>query len=342
LIAPSFLYLLNVPLTVFLKHPNAMSKKEIRYDGILIGIDGGGSRTRGVLYRDGQIAATAHTGTTRVGTVGLVESCERLLNIITELCHQVEIEFHELDAVVIGLAGVWLEEEQKRSAQVLKLFAREKKLVLNDVIVTSDAAIALEGALGGSEGMILIGGTGTIALGKTSGGTIMRCGGWGIELDDMGSGAWIGRESLTAVVRALDGRGAKTDFSDVLAANYPAVDLANPRTIVSAYGERIFEYHNLTPLVMECAGNGDEVCLDIIRRAAFHLSELVEALAKRFKNGPVKVALMGGMLENDTLLSKMLHEKIDKNATLSIVKPNGSALDGALAMGHKVVTTEAM
>lgn len=319
-----------------------MSKKETQYNGTIIAIDGGGSRTRGILYREGQIVAQSQTGTTRVGTVGLVESCERLLNIITELCHQAEIDFEELDAVVIGLAGVWLEEEQHRSTQVLKLFAREKKLVLNDVVVTSDAAIALEGALGGEEGMIIIGGTGTIALGKTSGGTIMRCGGWGIELDDMGSGAWIGREGLTAVVRALDGRGAQTEFAEVLAAHYPMVDLSNPRTIVSAYGERVFEYHNLTPHVMQCAEKGDEVCLEIIQRAAVHLNELIEALSKRFKNQPVKIALMGGMLESDTLLSKLLHEKIDSNPALTIVKPNGSALDGALAMGQKVITSEAM
>jgi N-acetylglucosamine kinase-like BadF-type ATPase len=319
-----------------------MSKKEVHYDGTIIGIDGGGSRTRGILYRDGKITAQSQTGTTRVGTVGLVESCERLLNIITELCHQSNIEFEELDAVVIGLAGVWLEEEQKRSAQVLKLFAREKKLVLNDVIVTSDAAIALEGALNGDEGMVLIGGTGTIALGKTADGTIMRCGGWGIELDDMGSGAWIGREGLTAVVRALDGRGAKTEFAEVLASHYAMVDLDNPRTIVSAYGERVFEYHNLTPLVMETAVKGDKVCLDIINRAAAHLYELVEALSKRFKSTPVKIALMGGMLESDTLLSKLVHEMIAKNKKLTIVEPKGSALDGALALGQKVMTTEAM
>ncbi len=60
----------------------------------------------------------------------------------------------------------------------------------------------------------------------------MRCGGWGIELDDNGSGAWIGCEGLTAVVRALDGRGGQTEFANVLAANYPSVDLKNPRTIV--------------------------------------------------------------------------------------------------------------
>jgi N-acetylglucosamine kinase-like BadF-type ATPase len=144
------------------------------------------------------------------------------------------------------------------------------------------------------------------------------------------------------VVRALDGRGAKTEFSEVLASHYAMVDLSNPRTIVSAYGERIFEYHNLTPLVMECAEKGDEVCLDIIRRAASHLNELVDALSKRFKNHPLKIALMGGMLESDTLLSKMLHEKIDTNGELTIVKPKGSALDGALALGQKVMTSEAM
>lgn len=91
-----------------------MAKKSNDYT--IIGIDGGGTHTRGVLYREGKVIANAKAGTTRIGAVGVGESCERTLNVIIELCHQAEIETSELDAVVVGLAGVWLDEEKKKKS----------------------------------------------------------------------------------------------------------------------------------------------------------------------------------------------------------------------------------
>lgn len=307
------------------------------YDYTIIGIDGGGTRTRGILRRRGKTIAKTTSGTTRIGAVGVGESSERLLNVIADLCTQSDIDSVELDAVVIGLAGVWLEEERKRSAQLIKTLARGRDIILNDLIVVSDAELALQGALEGKPGIAMIVGTGSIAVGKASGSKIFRCGGWGIELDDEGSGAWIGREGLTAVVRALDGRGKKTSLSKVLVEMNPYIDLSNPRTIVKAYSERAFEYHMLTPLVMKAAEEGDEVCVEIIQRAAYHLMELLEALKFHFKTKTIQVALMGGIIEANTMLSEMLIERISKHKNYKLVKPKGTAEDGAINMGLKLI-----
>ncbi len=312
-----------------------MAKKSNDYT--IIGIDGGGTHTRGVLYREGKVIANAKAGTTRIGAVGVGESCERTLNVIIELCHQAEIETSELDAVVVGLAGVWLDEEKKRSQHLLRTLARGQNLTFNDLIVTSDAELAVEGAFEGGNGTITIVGTGSIGLGKQGKGKLIRVGGWGIELDDEGSGAWIGREGLTAAVRALDGRGKATKMTEVIGDLYPTIDIDNPRTIVKAYAERAFEYHMLTPHVMQCAVEGDKVCLDIIERSAIHLSELPLTLAKQFNTKSVPVALMGGIIDADTLLAKLLKEEISKYDHLKLVEPKGSALDGAISIGTKLI-----
>jgi N-acetylglucosamine kinase-like BadF-type ATPase len=165
----------------------------------------------------------------------------------------------------------------------------------------------------------------------------LRCGGWGIELDDEGSGAWIGREGLTAVVRALDGRGKATSLAKEIEQLFPTINLEEPRTIVKAYAERAFEYQNLTPYVMKCAENGDEVCMKIIVDSAKHLAELPNAIIKNVKDRPVNVALMGGIIEANTILKDLLEEEIRKNSNLNIVKPIGSALDGAISMGMNLV-----
>lgn len=302
-------------------------------ESTIIGIDGGGTRTRGILFKSGKILAQSNAGTTRIGAVGVGESCERLLNIINDLCLQANINSSEIDIIVVGLAGVWLEEEKLRSRNLLKTLARNQKIVLNDVIILSDAELAIEGAYDGEYGVIMIVGTGSIAIAKLPNGKIERCGGWGIELDDEGSGAWIGREGLTAIVRSLDFRGKTTMLTEVFAEKYPQIDLGQPRTIVKAYSDKVFEYHMLSPLVMNCAEKGDEVCLEIINRAADHLIELLEAISKHFKTKTIPVMLLGGVIESDTLLSKILFEKIKSLKRIKRIEPKGTALNGALKIG---------
>ncbi len=306
-------------------------------DYTIIGIDGGGTRTRGILYRNQKIVAQSNSGTTRIGTVGVGESCERILNIIADLCSQAGIDSAELDAVVIGLAGVWLEEEKMRSTHLLKTLARGQKMVLNDLLVISDAELALEGALDGGNGIIMIAGTGSIGICKVGKEKMERCGGWGIELDDEGSGAWIGREGITAIVRAIDGRGKKTKLTNVFAEMFPQIDLDKPRTIVKAYAERAFEYHMLSPAVMQCAEEGDEVCLEIINRASYHLMELLEVLEKHFTTKTIPVALMGGIIDAKTLLANLLFERVKNHKRLQLITPHGTALDGCIAIGKRLL-----
>lgn len=306
-------------------------------DYTIIGIDGGGTHTRGALYRKGKIISESKTGTTRIGAVGVGESCERTLNVITELCKKAKIDTSEIDAVIVGLAGVWLDEEKQRAGQLLKTLARSQSVTLNDLIVTSDAEIAIEGAFDGKNGIITIVGTGSIGLAKIGKKKFERCGGWGIELDDEGSGAWIGREGLTATVRAIDGRGEQTKMVDVVDDLYPTISIEEPRTIVKAYAEGAFQYQMLTPSVMKCAEEGDKVCLNIIERAAVHLAELPLALIKHYNKTPVPVALMGGIIDADTLLAGKLINVLEKDGRFKLVQPKGNAIDGAISIGMKLI-----
>ncbi|WP_275092119.1 BadF/BadG/BcrA/BcrD ATPase family protein, partial [Microbacterium sp. K36] len=73
------------------------------------------------------------------------------------------------------------------------------------------------GALDGAAGVLLIAGTGAVALGVDPSGARL-VDGWGPELGDFGSGSWLGREALRAVLRAHDGLAAPTALTAALAA----------------------------------------------------------------------------------------------------------------------------
>jgi len=321
-----------------------MNNKKINYkeDHKIICIDGGGTKTQGVLFSGNNNIAELTFGTTRIGAIGFGEACERTLNMIIELCKAGNIDkITEIDIIVVGLAGAWLDNEKKRAMHLIKTLASTSNNKINDLIVTSDAEIAIEGAFNGANGVITIVGTGSIGLAKYDNKKpLARCGGWGIELDDEGSGAWVGREGITAVVRSLDGRGIKTSLTDKLKIKIPRFDINEPRTIVSAYNDRLFEYQNITPLVMECAVEGDKVCKNIIQRASKHLSELPTSLIKYFKSEKVDVALMGGIINNDTLLGNMLKSELESNPKINLVKPIGNAISGAKNMGIRIIENQ--
>jgi len=302
----------------------------------IIGIDGGGTHTRGVIFKGNNEITSMKSGTTRIGAVGVGESCERTLNVILELCKKAEIDVSEVDAIVVGLAGVWLEEEKKRSQTLIRTLGRGQGVTLPDLLVTSDAEIALQGALGEEDGIIIIVGTGSIALGRF-GKELIRCGGWGIELDDEGSGAWIGREGLTSVVRALDGRGKDTVLINKIIELFPTVRIDEPRTIVKAYAERAFEYQMLSPFIMQAAESGDEVSMDIIKRAAHHLVELPKAIIKKANKSKTNVALLGGIIEADTLLKKLIEKELSNDERFDLIIPKGNPINGAINLAYKMI-----
>src|SRR6185312_5030233 len=74
--------------------------------------------------------------------------------------------------------------------------AMSRMEIADEVVVETDASIALADAFGDRSGVILIAGTGSIAFGRSPAGMLARCGGWGFTFGDEGSGAWIGRRAL--------------------------------------------------------------------------------------------------------------------------------------------------
>ena len=78
------------------------------------------------------------------------------------------------------------------------------------VVVSDDAVTAHLGALGGEPGVVIVAGTGAIALAVDE--VAARADGWGTRLGDDGGGYWIGRAGLALALRAHDGRGGSHDL----------------------------------------------------------------------------------------------------------------------------------
>src|SRR5262245_3148830 len=177
----------------------------------------------------------------------------------------------EVAALVVASRGVWTTIERHAMARRLAPLARR-------VMALSDAEAALLGALRGRAGVLVLAGTGSIAIGHDARGHWRRAGGLGPLLGDEGSAFWIGREWTRAT--AADGAGG-------------ARRLARAPDAVARIAAR-------APAVLRRARRGDRLARAIVIEAQRHLARLAAEVARGLALPvPVTVTWAGGLLRNE-------------------------------------------
>ena len=114
------------------------------------------------------------------------------------------------------------------------------------VFLAHDSVTSYLGALGDERGVVVAAGTGVVTL-AVGADEVARIDGWGYLIGDAGSGYWIGRAGLDAVMRAYDGRGPATDLTGPMLAEFPDLETAylqlqaDPLRVsrIAAYSRRV-------------------------------------------------------------------------------------------------------
>jgi N-acetylmuramic acid 6-phosphate etherase len=205
--------------------------------------------------------------------------------------------------VIVGAAGAFAAPD----AALALGHALLASLRAERVAVTSDAVTAHAGALNGQPGVVLIVGTGVVALAIDADGALRIADGWGPWLGDEGGGTWIGAAGLRAALRAHEGRGPSTTLLDAAVARFGA-----PRTWPAQFNDAA-ALASFAPHVL--AAEDDAAARKIVVEAA----DALAATARALGDGPV--AMVGGLAGAQRLRSK-----------LDLVPPAGDALDGALRL----------
>lgn len=299
----------------------------------VIGIDGGGTKTNALLVNfDGTVVAEASAGSTQLQTVGVKESSQILFDLIFQCCQQAGSTADSIHNVVMGIAGAGRASDRSDLVSSLQSIAAKKKFPLNNITVETDAHIALEAAFAGGPGIIVIAGTGSIALYRTEDGKILRTGGWGKLLGDEGSGYAVGRDGLNAVMRQYDNRGDKTELTKKALVHFQSGSIDELIQMIY-YGKA--DVSSFAPRVCEAASAFDHVAHSVLVKNATELMDHVRVLIMQSRpKKKIPVALMGGMLESDTPYSKMVREKIISSLPNVVVqKPKFPAAFGAAIIG---------
>jgi N-acetylglucosamine kinase-like BadF-type ATPase len=215
-----------------------------------------------------------------------------------------------VDTIVIGAAGAG----NPADADEIRLALVHDQIAAR-VIVTTDVLLALS-ALGVASGAILVAGTGSIALGRTAAGELVRQGGFGWRMGDEGSGYWIGHEALRAVGAAHDGRGDRTTLTDRLVPAARAVDFRGLVAWSTVADPR--EVAGLVPAVIKAADDGDPIATRILDEAAAKLADLVQRLGAHFSDPGTPLALSGGLIATDGRLRRALVARVSNRPPFTL------------------------
>jgi N-acetylglucosamine kinase-like BadF-type ATPase len=256
----------------------------------VLGIDAGGTKTVCQLADErGEVLAEARRGGANLQAAGEL-AVEKVLHEVMDEA----LKDHDVmpAAICLGIAGVDRPEDARVMHGIMRRIGYKARC-----LIVNDALIALEAGAPARPGVVIIAGTGSIAYGRNARNQAARAGGWGYVLGDEGSGYWIGRAALRAVLREADRRGPATALTGLLLRHYGAARAQDLIHEVYNQAMRPSAIAALAQFVMRAFAEGDDVAAAILQAAADELEAAGLSVARRLDlvGMDVPFVLAGGM-----------------------------------------------
>jgi glucosamine kinase len=273
------------------------------------------------------------SGGSNVIRVGEANAREALHTAVRQACATAKIAPDQIRGICIGASGA---ARPEIAAKIRSILA---ELTAARVEVVGDMVIALEAAFGAGPGVIAIAGTGSIVWGRDASGRTARAGGWGFAISDEGSGHWIGRRAISAILQVHDEEQETALTAMVLHAwNLTTLD----ELVQKANSLPPPEFPRLFPVVLRAAEQGDPTARKLLADAATHLADLAAMIVRRLVAEPpyVPVAMTGSVFRKSADVRQVFYNALQTNfpgieVRASFVDP----VEGALALARKAEVT---
>ena len=280
-----------------------------------VGIDGGGTSTRAVVAdSEGRIL-----GRGEAGASALNQGTEQAWRHIEQAIQRAGVAGLALRdcAIGLGLSGTGVPAQ-------LRAFVAADPGVARFSLIT-DGLAALLGAHGGQPGALLIAGTGSVAEALLPDGSRRMVGGWGWQIGDEGSGAWLGQQAMKLAQAAYDSR---VPAGPLVQAVWRQTGAAREDMLGFCAQAGQGGYAGLAPLVFEHEGD-DPAASALLADAARALDALGAAV-----HPTLPLALAGSIaLRLSSRLSPALQSRR--------VEPQGEPVAGALWLIQQQETNHA-
>ena len=298
---------------------------------LYLGVDGGQSATTAVIGDEaGRVLGEGEGGPCNHAAAG--EGRDKLVRAVREsvakACGAAGVAegAAHFEAACFGMSGG---PEDKQ--QIL-----EEILPASRLVVVNDAAIALTGATGGGQGIVVIAGTGSIALGRNAEGRVARAGGWGHIFGDEGGAFDIARQALRAALRMEEGWGPETALRRVL---LDATGVASANKALHLFYTPEWPRSRaalLAASVDRAAQESDGAAQRIIAQSAQELALLAAAVRGQLwpRGAAIDVAYVGGVFESRSLLERF-RMLVEMEPGARVIAPRFGPAEGALIEAYR-------
>ncbi len=297
---------------------NLMSSPKLRSQQLVLGVDGGGTKTRAVVaVAGGRVLGEGIAGPSNPLRVGIGHAASAIREAVDMACTGAAVRRVDIEAAEIGLAGVRREDIRERMREMLS------GLGFGALEIVTDADIALFGVTGGAAGVVLIAGTGSICCGVNARGKRMFAGGWGPVAGDEGSGSWIARRGLQAATKSWDGRGAPTQLVKAACAYFNVTSFNDLSTAIYAPNMTNDRIAGFAREVSAAAKKRDAVARHIIAAAGQELGQAAATVVRalRMEQMSFQVGYVGGVFAAADFLLASLREEVARVAPQAFVAP---------------------
>ena len=296
----------------------------------IIGIDGGGTKTVGILTTEtGQHLAQVQSGPANYHVVGETQTQAVLEAVVGKLCEKAGVSRTSPIRFCLGMAGLGRVADRKVIGRICdELGIRE------DRILTHDAHIALIGGTEKQEGVIVISGTGAIVYGINADGREARASGWGYLLGDEGSGYDIAIRGLRAVARAADGRSHPTELTNRI---LNRLELNEPNALIRwVHAASRDAIARLAEIVFDTARTADSVAERIVDDAADELVCAAGSVIGQLEFiEPFDVVLSGGnLIHQPVFADRLRHRFTEIQPEASVLLPKHEPAYGAVLLAQ--------
>jgi N-acetylglucosamine kinase-like BadF-type ATPase len=305
------------------------------------------------------VLAQAMTGGCGVIRLGEQQARESLHSAIRQVCAAAKISPDRIAAVCVGATGAARPEIAETIRKIVAESIPGNSAAKIEVV--ADTIIALEAAFGPGPGVIVIAGTGSVAYGRDLAGHTARAGGWGFAISDEGSGYWIGRRAISAILRSRDqgieGRaedqGRETTLTALVLRAWKLSSIDELVTPANATPPP--EFARLFPIVLRAADEGDPLAREILDDAGSKLAELASTVVRRLapRASPetaagklsvdqtavdkLPVAMTGSVFRQSANVREVFHRELQKIFPGIEVHQNlADPVDGALARARRM------
>lgn len=257
---------------------------------VVLGIDGGGTRTRATLVAGDKALAFTEGGSIKRLRVGAEAAEANLRAILQDVFRQSGAV--KVSAASAGVASATMPGVAEWITAVFHDFGVERAEVVGDEVIALDAAFK------GGPGILQIAGTGSNTIGRAPDGGRESAGGWSSRLGDEGSGYWIGLHSVRRGLHAYD-REEPTRVLETVGRIWGTSTI--DELVNVGDGTPGPDFAALAPAISQLAEEGDAVAKEVLAQAAADLVAFVLLVREKLRRkhnltAEVPVAWIGSVV----------------------------------------------